>query len=310
MGKALIISDQKKGHLHQSIALCKYLDLEFEIVTIQYHSFLWRLFSYLLDWFFISTELPFWHSKIPKNEKLELLVCCGFKTYYPAKVIAKKLKLPSVALMYPRGYRSTFDWIICPEHDSPPKKANTHTLPIAPIYFSNKQTEDAVAAFKKMRPNEKESFGFLIGGGCLDTPFDLEKLQVQLENLFDQKGDREFWVTTSPRTSPKVETLLKSFPFDYSLYYSQSSFNPLPAFLNLCSRVFCTEDSVSMISACVSNGKAHIEILESLKRRRKKIDLFISKLEKKALVHRYNGKLGTANTKIEVKSEIKAFMQK
>lgn len=310
MKKALIISDERKGHVNQSIAICHFLNLSYEIITVNFYSRFLRALTYPLDRVGIKWKGSFYHSPFAENDHYDLVICCGYRTYYPAKVIAAKLNLPSVAIMYPRGYKNSFQWVICPEHDLPPLNQNICTLPIAPHFYSTEQIETTSQLFKTAHPFEGEAVGFIIGGGCSQAPFDIEKLRNQLELIFEQKDDKEFWVTTSPRTSQEVETLLKKFPFDYTLFYSSSSFNPIPAFLTLCHRIFCTEDSVSMISACVCQGNAKIEVIESLKKRRKKIDLFISNLEKRGLLHRYNGTLGECNKKIEVKSKIQAFMQK
>ena len=69
----------------------------------------------------------------------------------------------------------------------------------------------------------------------------------------------DLYITTSRRTQAATEMEIAKLCGDTSvvrmlLLASQDSRNPVPGILGHCSRVFCTEDSVSMISEAVTAG--------------------------------------------------------
>jgi hypothetical protein len=71
--------------------------------------------------------------------------------------------------------------------------------------------------------------------------------------------EADLYITTSRRTSPGSVEALKyiashSTAVRYLLIASESDFNPIPAMLGFSTEVFCTEDSVNMISETVTGG--------------------------------------------------------
>ena len=74
------------------------------------------------------------------------------------------------------------------------------------------------------------------------------------------KADADFYITTSRRTCPGAEAellrLTEGNPaVRMVLLASKDPFNPVPGMLGLCSRIFVTEDSVSMVSEAVTAGR-------------------------------------------------------
>ena len=59
MERILIISDGKPGHLNQSIAFCKIKNIEYDILTVEFKSKLFKSFSYLFDKFGFYTNFLF-----------------------------------------------------------------------------------------------------------------------------------------------------------------------------------------------------------------------------------------------------------
>ena len=208
----------------------------------------------------------------------DLFVGTGSTTYYALKFYARRYARPSIALMYPKGYRKDFSVIIAGAHDRPKPRAN---LKISPVSLSFSRPP---GLYKPQR----KSIGFIIGGpnSCFEMGDEILK---QIEGVRAQFADCEFALTTSPRTPRATESALENLSWDYSVIYSREPVNPIGDFLAQCEWVFISEDSVSMISDAVSNGSANVAIL-SLKRKdaHNKFDDFISALVSTGHARRYS----------------------
>ena len=224
----------------------------------------------------------------------DLFVGAGSTSYYALKFYARRYAKPSVALMYPKGYRKDFSVIIAGAHDYPKPRAN---LKISPVSLSFSRPQGLY------RPQRK-SIGFIIGGpnSCFEMGDEILK---QVEGVRAQFADCEFALTTSPRTPRATESALAKLSWDYSVIYSREPVNPIGDFLAQCEWVFISEDSVSMISEAVSNGRANVAIL-SLKRKdaHNKFDDFISSLVSSGYARRYDEAL-----KKTEKYDLKAFVR-
>ncbi len=208
----------------------------------------------------------------------DLFVGAGSTSYYALKFYARRYAKPSIALMYPKGYRKDFSVIIAGVHDRPKPRANLKISPVS-LSFSRPQ-----GLYKPQR----KSIGFIIGGpnSCFEMGDEILK---QIKGVRAQFADCEFALTTSPRTPRATESALEKLGWDYSVIYSREPVNPIGDFLAQCEWVFISEDSVSMISEAVSNGSASVAIL-SLKRKdaHNKFNDFISALVSTGHARRYS----------------------
>ncbi|MBD3777105.1 MAG: mitochondrial fission ELM1 family protein [Campylobacterales bacterium] len=305
MKKAIILSDGKNGHLNQSIAFCKYMDLSYDIAEVRFKNRSFKSLSYLFDrvGFYTMSILDmrlkceydeFCHSCF---ENYDILVCAGSGTYYAAKTIVKKTDLKAVSMMLPHGYRYDFDIIFAQAHDNPPKRSNIIEIP------ANFSFIQPLGIYK---PN-KRSVGIIIGGSNSYLHMSKEKLKEQLDFIKERFKDHEIAVTTSPRTSKEIEEFIKSYHFDYEVIYSKSPINPIPDFLAHCDTVFITSDSTSMISESISFGEANIVVLPLAATKENKFDSFISKLEKEEYLHIFNGTIINKNKKIDFRRYLKGL---
>ena len=307
--KALILTDGKPGHFNQSVALCKNTGLDYELIEVSYRSKAAKALSYLLDHCGIYTEKLF-TSHIP-HSTFDLIISTGSTSFYPNKVLARKLGLSNIAILNPKGYRPDFSAILCPAYDHPPKKENIIELPLNlcaadPAFF-----EEKAAEFKTKHAAQAPSVGFIIGGPNAVSTLDAAELKIKLEQAFALTEGCERWVTTSRRTPKAVEELIEALPFDYTLINSRDPYNPVPAFIQLCDRLFVTSDSASMASEAASFGSAKVEILmnRQLKTPNKFEELFQG-LEKCDAVHIFDGDLGSANTKIDLTPLLKQALKR
>ena len=118
MKRILIISDGKPGHLNQSIAFCKIKDISYDILEVKFKSKFHKALSYLFDKFDFFTDALFEDYKKFYFDFYDAVVSTGSGTYYFNKFIGKKYNKKSIALMFPKSYKTkNFYYIIAQEHD-------------------------------------------------------------------------------------------------------------------------------------------------------------------------------------------------
>lgn len=302
--RALILTDGKPGHENQSLALCRHLGLEYERVSVSYPNKAAKALSYLYDRLG-SYSGNLFTCRLPPVT-CHLVVSAGSTSFYPNKVIARKLGLPNVAILNPQGYRPDFNVILCPAYDHPPKRPNITELPLNlcaadPVFF-----EEKAAEFEQKHTQKKSAAGFIIGGPNAVSKTDPAELKQKLEQAFQLTEGCERWVTTSRRTPREIEQLIESMPFDYTLINSRDPYNPIPAFIQTCERLFVTSDSASMVSEAASFGSAKVEILMNRQTKSpNKFEELFQGLEKENAVHIFDGTLGSAGRKIDLKPLLK-----
>jgi len=300
MKRALLISDGKPGHFNQSIALCKYLGREYEILEVAYKSKFHKALSYLLDRFGIYSGKLFSGFQFPVSH-FDLLVSTGSTSYYANKLLAKKLEIPNIAILHPKGYRLDFSHIFCPFYDHPPKRKNITELPLNLCVADEAFFAEKTAEFRTKHTPTKPAVGIIIGGPNAVSEMDAVETEQQLERIFEATDGMERWITTSRRTPKAVEAVIDRFKFDYKLINSRDPYNPIPAFIQLCDRLFVTSDSASMVSECASFGTAKVEVLMNRQLKSpNKFEELIQGLENSGAVHVFSGTLGNADTKIDL----------
>lgn len=294
MGRILILSDDRTGHLNQSLAFVKCMEMPYDIVSVKFKARWCKLLSYIFDNLGIYTGTLF-DMQIDYTKAYDTVVGTGSTTSYLSKVLAKKMGAKSVSMMLPRGFRYDFDVIFAQSHDNPPKIENIVEIPANFSYLEPKGLYKA----------GKKSIGIVIGGNNKVFTIDKEKLQDQLDAIVKLYPDYEVAVTTSPRTDEKIELLVASYGFDYEIIYSKNPLNPIADFLDQCETVFLTGDSTSMISEAVSYGKSNIVILPLEFQKENKFTKFIDMLKQKGYLDIFDGSIENKNKKIDFKSYFK-----
>jgi len=296
--RILIISDGKAGHENQSLALCNGIGATAVVARVVYASRCAKVLSYVWDQCGIRSRRLF--DVTPFEGSFDAVIGAGSTTFYPAKVLARKLKLPVAAVLYPRGYRLNFDCIVAPKFDRPPALPNIVTLPVNLTNTNAAFYEKGVAAFRQRHTPQRPAAGLIIGGPNQIARMETADMTRQFDRFFAATEGCEHWVTTSRRTPHAIEDLVDRLPFDYKLVYSRDQFNPIPAFVSLCETLFVTSDSTGMISEAVTHGAARVEVLLNLRRTRCKFGRLVQDLEAAGAVHVFDGRLGSARTKIDL----------
>ena len=286
--KCLILSDGRMGHLNQSIALAKYLNAEYSIITVTFKSKYAKVLSYLYD-FLKYYDVSLFDMDQTIIGSYDYIISAGSNTYYPAKTCAKRLHVKSITMMLPKGYRYDFDIIFAQHHDNPPKQQNIISVP------ANFSYPVAQKLFKVAQP----SIGIVIGGNNTHYMMNKALLKQQLDAIFAMFPTHKVAITTSPRTPKDIEQLIETYHFYYTLIYSKNPLNPIPDFLEQCERVFITIDSTSMISEAISFGNAFIEILPLEGNLNTKFYSFVKYLQNNEYVHLFDNTIGNTKVKID-----------
>lgn len=298
MNKLLIVTDGKAGHENQSKAFCNALGYAFDCVRVRYPTRFHKGLSYVADRLGLLTERLFEIEHT--NGYYAAVVCAGSTAFYPGKVTARQRGIPVAAILYPGGYRLTFDCILAPGFDQPPQHPNIVRIPVNLTSTNAAFYEAGVAAFRQRHTPRAPAVAVIVGGPNAIATMTPEAMKGELDRLFAATEGRERWVTTSRRTPPEVEALIDRYPFDYKLLFSKDTFNPIPAFVSLCETLFVTADSTGMLSESVTRGSASVEVLMNLTSASSKFARFIRDLEAEGAAHVFDGTLGDARRKIDL----------
>lgn len=155
-----------------------------------------------------------------------------------------------------------FDFAIVPEHDFPKPSSNLLVTLGAPNMIREELLkEEGSLLLSRFSSGSEKRWGLLIGGDDANYTIPPSWVDEVLVPLLEEAKDRgaDIFMTTSRRTLPeteeRVEKITKGFPNVRMLVLgTRDTWNPVPGMLGLCQRVFCTEDSVSMISEAATAG--------------------------------------------------------
>ena len=155
-----------------------------------------------------------------------------------------------------------FDYAIVPAHDFPPPAENVFVTMGAPNAIDTERLAvEAETLFSVYPPRSSNRWGILVGGDDANYRITPEWAREAVGKLADEAGKAgaDLYLTTSRRTAPETEEALAGLvksdsPFRMLFLASRDSSNPVPGILGGCGEIFCTEDSVSMVSEAATAG--------------------------------------------------------
>ena len=266
--KILILTDGKAGHENQSRAFARGLGGDAELLSVSFKSKFHKALSYLLDHLGVRTLALFdglaaFASKdAAAASGVSVVLGTGSGTFYAAKALARRLCARCGVILYPRGYQiSSFDCILAPSFDRPPKAPNVVEIPANLVANDAAFYEKGVAEFRA-RTSVTPEVAVIVGGPNKCSTLTADWMKARLDEIFKLPGAKA--VTTSRRTPPDVEALVDSYPWDYKLIYSKDHFNPIPAFVSLAKRLYVTAESTGMLSEACTFGSAEVFALDNL----------------------------------------------
>ena len=294
--RMLILSDGRAGHENQSVALAKHLGMTYDVCRVE-PRFGWsKAAAMLLDRLGLKLSGLFSIEK-PPQASYSYVVGAGSTTYYPVKVLARRLGAKSVTMMLPKGFRYDFDLILAQGHDDPPRQPNIKTLPVNLSYVQPQ------GIFQK---SKKPVVGIVIGGENGVYRMSRGRIEAFLDEIVARfRQSHTIAVSTSPRTSKEIDALVASYGFDYTLLYSECQENPIPDFLAVAEVVFVTADSTSMISEAVSFGQSAVIVLPLEAQKESKYRNFVEMLERGEYLHIYDGSIKYRSRKVDLSRALK-----
>lgn len=176
-----------------------------------------------------------------------------------------------------------FDYAVVPEHDFPERKPNIFVTLGSPNSIDRedlkKEAEKLLAEFP---PKLGRKWSLLIGGSDANYAIDAAWVKREVGRVLQmaEKMEADLYITTSRRTSKEAEAALETIAAHspnvrYLLPASRDAFNPIPAMLGFSDEVFCTDDSVNMVSETVTGGRTAVLLRTG---RRKGLRRFLQKL--------------------------------
>jgi len=296
----LIVSDGKRGHVHQTEGVVRKLHnvvgKKLEItVTKPYYIFL-VLMSFLARRMKFSQPLIlFWIQKTTGASMAslmkfspDLIISAGSLTHPVTFLLGKIWNCRTVICMRPSILSPRdFDLVIAPRHDERRCRGENiiYTMGATSHISEGFIVSEGMTLWAKLKPaiikdieeNHHRPLGLLVGG---DSALNLippemggalarETLKTcQANNLY-------LFSTTSRRTAADTELAVRreieNHPRNaYLLLASESPENPVPGIIGLCEIVIVTEDSVSMVSEIISGGKHAVVVMVGRRKKQNK----------------------------------------
>ncbi len=181
--------------------------------------------------------------------------------------MSRLLKASSICIMTPSLLpQSRFTLNIVPAHDVGAGSTLAENVIATPLALGYHDTAAAELLAGQLAVEHKldrsaRYWGVAVGGPSRACPWAGDCILDELAALHGlAKGmDAQLLVTTSRRTPSHVTAWLKQHYGDservpYILDAARDPLNPLPAFYELCERVFITADSFSMLSEAIQAG--------------------------------------------------------
>ncbi len=291
MKRILVITDEKKSSINQCEALIEELKkrkrLNVEYQTIK------RKFIHEFPNFFIYFYLLINFYK-KKNNNFNIILSCG-RICAPYSLILKSQNPTSkcIHILDPYFQRGKFDKILIPSHDL--KK-----FPNLPNII---ETTGTLGKIKKLTKSEIIKFNFIssskkliacfIGGSGRSSKLLIKEIEPFIVKMNLINDNYKIIYCFSRRTSLTVKNIIKEKINPNHSYFDYTEINPYWFLIKKSDFFIVTEDSVSMISDCISTGKpVYILKVCILK---KKIKDFVNYLVLKKIVRYFNGSIKSWN---------------
>lgn len=267
--KILVVTDGKRGHLNQSLAVSRRLG---DPVVVELRPGLLKaVFVNLLSvicaavgqrgcqWMASALGLPV---KKIRSIGCDAIVSAGQSVVGCAILFKGMLRVPLVVLMKPTAIPlSLIDVVLVPIHDLTNRDAFRRNLVAVPVALSEplagvRQTPDETA------PRKQPVVAFLVGGqtrGITPDPAVIKDTLTTLIEWASQNAGRVL-LTTSRRTPLNLSRALKSISregnhYVEAIFADETDTNPVADFLRRAEHIIVTEDSFSMVSEAVLSGK-------------------------------------------------------
>lgn len=269
MASVWVITDDKVGHINQSLGLAQALLERRPEWSLERFDALdtWSALKTL-----VSKRLPF----VPADSSPQFVIGAGRTTHLNLLAVARATGAKSVVLSSPAYPLGFFNYCLLPRHDNPKLRKNVLA------------TRGAINRMRSA-PARSGTGMILIGGPAAHCDWDQDALLEQVKVLIRDPTIR--WVvTTSRRTPPQTEAALKALGSDNVLVvpFAETDRNWLQENLPGSERCWVTADSVSMVYEALTAG-CRTGVLPVPVTRRSRVVLGCEQLMREGAVGEYIG---------------------
>lgn len=285
--KICVLSDQKAGHVKQSLALAAMIgdlgyDIQVQVVGVDFRGAWARFFQMVAGrlagakgaWLALSVCLTRGAREALLKEHFDVVISAGSSLAPVNLALRYENNARSFVLMKPGVLRlKSFDGVFIPAHDRPGVRKNVVET-IGALCHVTPETmkadfEKLAARYPRLREEvagRVPRLGVLIGGNAKNYtlgPESVAFLSGQIKKFLDETSGRVF-MTTSRRTPPEaVDVLRETFGRDARcpLLVIASEENPEGAvggIFHLSDVLIVSGESISMVSEAMASGKSVI----------------------------------------------------
>lgn len=174
-----------------------------------------------------------------------LVVGAGHATHWGLLMLARKYRARSVVLMKPSLPLRWFDLCVAPQHDFGGSRVGHNVI----------TTMGAINRVRCDQSRRGQGGLLLVGGPSATHDWDSHAVVDQLRRIVDGASPGKWRLTTSRRTPPEMEELLReALPRVKVFAHQDTGREWLPTQLARVAEVWVTEDSVSMVYEALSSG--------------------------------------------------------
>ena len=312
---SLILSDGTRGMENQSIAISKYLDLNYKVLKIKPNFFIKNFPKLaLLFYLFFKKQILFL-----KKFKFLYLITTG-RRMSGYSILAKKVlknNFYNIHLQDPKIHPSLFDILLVPEHDQLVAK-NVFKTQGALTFFTQKDIDFSYKLIKeKLNPFKRPLVFLLLGGdnkrykpNYSEYCRFLLNVKKAVENI-----SGSLVISTSRRTPDKVLKIIKLIfdSFDKNFYLINDKEKKFyPGILKKTDYVIVTSDSVNMISEVATTDS--MLFVGYIREENKKILKFNNFFERKSYTRKFKGHLYNynkikLNDRHELKKQVTSYIK-
>jgi mitochondrial fission protein ELM1 len=262
--KVWVLSDGKAGHYNQSKGVTLALSLWMDVHEVWIEAPLragwlrtplkWMLNQSAqvhpawLAWCYPALDLP--------RDPPDLVVAAGGRMMYAAAALAARYGVPAIFVGSLRGLSpELFHTVVVLEQYEHPRYLTVDT---APMPVSPQLLAHAAQAWQSEHPTQTgELWAMLIGGdgaGAHYSEQDWQQLAIMMNHLAQVHHIR-WLVTTSRRTGAAAEEMLKHTLYPDAIadqvWWDTAPRKVMSAFLGRAQRVYCTIESLSMLTEAI-----------------------------------------------------------
>ncbi|MBL7071169.1 MAG: mitochondrial fission ELM1 family protein [Candidatus Omnitrophica bacterium] len=285
--KVVVLSDGKKGHLNQSLAIYEKItecrrqsghsdaDTELKIIEIRHKTAVHRaalsLLSHITARYALirmsslrSFVTGATYAELQKSYA-DIVISCGSQTAAVNLIFSAENNARSAIAMKPGfSLSSGFDLAVIPEHDNPPQRKNIIRTVGTPNLITEERLNSDLKSLKGIVDLEgKRSIGLFVGGDSKRYTFDQPLIKGILGGIISAADelDANILATTSRRTAPAIDSLVKDSLSGSSrskLLVVANKENPgwtVGGILAASDVIVVSGESSSMLSEAASSGK-------------------------------------------------------